>query len=220
MVFLEKEAVSLAPEIRRIDHAIAAIQSNLKGYRRERILPNVAFSAELNETLSRAGAGSTVPGGLSPVDDTAWSANLNLSLPVFQGGLIKTGIAKSNLQIEQLEYQKNYLIQQISLKVRAALLNLVTLSVNKEKSRISADLAKKNLLLVQDAYAKGKVSITSLADAQNTWVNADLNASNSGYMFLTGLFQMERAVGRYFVLMPESKKAEYTQRVIAELGQE
>ncbi|MCP5049368.1 MAG: TolC family protein [bacterium] len=215
--YLIERALDISPEVRQLDANIAVLNRSLASLKRKRFVPSLGLSAEAQRLVSRGGTGSDVP-GVNPLKNQ-WSIAINASLPVFQGGTADVEIQQARIQIKQLEDQRAQLVQLIELKVRAALLEVTVSRVNLESSRKSAEFAGKSLDLVRDAYSKGTVSITELADAQNNALNADLNAMNSVYEFLLGILETERATGRFTLMSSAGQQQEFFNRFKAYLEQ-
>ena len=193
--FSVAEALLNSPEISQFDASIEAQERNLESLRKKRYIPNMAFIAEKKHVFSRDGAGSD--SGLGDSQDDSWSASINLSLPLFEGGGTGIEIQKAEVLILQLKNQRLQVQQAIELRVRAALLGLTTQAVNLKSSQKAAHFSEKSLTLVQRAYKTGKASVVELSDAQNTSISANQNALNSEYEFLTELMKTERAVGHF-----------------------
>jgi len=203
--FSVTQALLNAPEIAQLDASIQGQERQLKSLRKKRYIPNVAFVAEKKRVFSRDGAGSDIE-GVDPEDDS-WSASINLSLPLFEGGEINLEARQAKVLILQLKHQRLQTQQAIELRVRAALLGLTTQAVNLKSSQRAAHYSDKSLSLVQGAYKTGKASVVELSDAQNIAISANQKALNSVYEFLTELMKTERAVGHFSFLDEEGVKS-------------
>ncbi len=80
-------------------------------------------------------------------------------------------------------------------------------------SKLAADAAAANLVLVTDAYSKGVVSIIDLLDAQNASLQAAEGADNAVYDFLVDVINMQRAVGQYDFLLSDDEAQIEAQRL-------
>ena len=209
--FLVSEALINAPEIAELNASIRSQERRLTSLKRKRYLPSVTFAAEKKRVSSRSGKGSDVAG--VDLEDDSWSASLNFSLPLFEGGAISVEAAQVSTVIMQLKDQRLQVQQLLEFRVRASLLGLVTQTVNLKSSRKAADFAAKQLILVQNAYRIGKASVVELSDAQNTSISSNQKALNSVYEFLTELLKTERAVGRFTILSDEEGQAAYISRL-------
>lgn len=209
--FLINEAALNSPEVRQLEASIDAQERRLSSFKVKRFVPSISLNSDAQHTFSRDGAGSDVA-GVDPDDDT-WSVALNLSVPLFEGGATGHNIQQTRIEISRLRDQRAQVLQSLELGVRGALLDLVNRRVNLISSRKSADFSKKSLDLVQDSYARGKVSIVDLLDAQNSSLSAELTALNSVYDFMISVLETERAVGRFTLLTSSSEQEEYFRRL-------
>ena len=150
--------------------------------------------------------------GVDPEDDS-WSVSVNLSIPLFEGGATSFNIQQTKIEIQKMRNQKAQLLQSLELNVRAAVLDLVNKRVNLISSKRSAEFSKKSLELVQDSYARGKVSIVDLLEAQNSSLSEELKALNSVYELMASLLETERAVGKFTLLTSPTEQDDYFKRL-------
>ena len=68
---------------------------------------------------------------------------------------------------------------------------------------------------MQDAYARGAVSILVLLDAQNAALVAEQVAENAIYDFMIDQMGVERAVGKFYLQMDETEAQDFVQRLEA-----
>lgn len=209
--FLVAEALLHSPEIKELEANGKALDRRLLNTRRKRYIPVAALSGEANHIFDRSGEGADIP-GVDP-EDNWWTVSANLSWPLYQGGAIRTQRARVQQEILKLQRQKNQLVQQLELKVRAAVLDLENRVINLESSEKSADFAQKRLVIVQDSYAKGQVSITDLINAQSEALATNLNSLNSAYEYLVSVFNMERATGRFSLFSSPEEITAYRSRM-------
>lgn len=74
-------------------------------------------------------------------------------------------------------------------------------------------MPKKSLVLVQDLYARGKVSVTELVNAQNESLSADLSYMNSVYDFLSAVFNLQRTIGRFSFFHSEQENMMFNEKM-------
>ena len=94
------------------------------------------------------------------------------------------------------------------------MLNLINEISNIELSQVSEETAKEALELTQTAYSSGAVNIIQLIDAQNNYLNAQLDRSNAIYNYLINALQLERFLGYYFLLNSKESNDAFTQRFL------
>ena len=209
--FLIVLALDDAPEIREIEANLTGLERQYLNYQKKRYLPTAALAAEAGHVFSRGGEGADVPG--AGVEDDQWSLSINLSWPLFTGGSTTINKVRTKQQISQLKKKMDNLVLGIEAGVRSAALDVTNKYIDLESSKESDLYAQKSLDLVQDSYAKGRVAISDLIDAQNDALNAQLGALNSAYEYLLSVFNLERATGRYRLFSTPEQKLEYEKRL-------
>jgi outer membrane protein len=213
--FFIEEAKKESKEIQQIDASIAALQRSLKSINRQRYIPVIGLGAEADYTFSKSGIGSDpvmLNGQPIENEDFQWYIGINASLPIFNGGEIFHKSDQTNIDILKLEQEKENLIQKINLNVRAKVLDLSLSVPDMELSKRSADFASKSYYMVQDAYAKGSISIVELTDAQTNMLNAELASINSIYNFHIDLLRIQRAISNFLFIKSEEEIEDFSSR--------
>jgi outer membrane protein len=77
----------------------------------------------------------------------------------------------------------------------------------------AADFARKSFVMVQDAYAKGAVSIVELTDAQTNMLNAEFSTYNSVYDFHKSLLSVQRVISKFILLEANDDLFEFSARL-------
>jgi len=211
--FLVAEAKSNAPELKALDHNIQAAERTSALYVRSRFLPTIALSGQYNYIFSREGKGSHYPTGSTPPDGY-YNAGVNFSLPIFQRNQLNLNRRKSLIQEQQLALQKESVELALDRNVYDIIHSLANQISNIQISRISAEAAKESLELTQTAYSSGAVSITSLIDAQQAYIQAQQQQTNATYNYLINIFQLERIIGYFFMLHSEAENHLFEQRFL------
>jgi outer membrane protein TolC len=209
--FLVKESLENSPELRQLDFLYKAYSRELKRYRRERFIPVATVAGEASHIFDRSGEGSDVKG--ADPEDNEWTIALNLSWPLYSKGKINLNRKKTEINIEKIETEIKNLSKTIEINVRSSILDLLNKIMNLEASETSADYAKKSLVLVQDLYARGKVSVTELVNAQNESLSADLSHMNSVYDFLSAVFNLQRTIGRFSFFHSEQENMMFNEKM-------
>ncbi len=213
--FMVDEGLAAAPELRRLDAAIAAQSRAAVAARRTYWVPTIGFQARWDERLSRSGAGSaqgfSLPGlSLPSADDSSWSLGLSAALTPFEGGTRRAAAVEAMLELDRLRLERDAAAERISQRIRSGIELARSSFAGIELSRQAEAAARKSLELVSDAYARGAVSILDLLDAQNAALNAGLLAANSIYDFFTDLMEVQRAANRFdFFLGPVERDLWY-----------
>ncbi len=201
--FMVREGLNAAPELRRIDAAIAAQERTYLSARRAFWSPDLALQGEITRIFSEDGAGSdgsalgSLPGSVSQADDTDWNVALSLTFPFFTGGAKDAERVRAWEELSRQRLDRRSTVEKIEERIRSAL-HLTSASYPSiTLSRSAAETARKNLELVTDSYSRGVVSIIDLIDAQNAALVADQGAANAVYDFLIDLMNVQRAIGRF-----------------------
>ena len=210
--FMVAEALAASPELAQVDAAVAAQARVLSSARSAYWVPTVALQAGLRGLFTEGGAGTdfspTLPAGLPDfsglipqANDLNWNIGLRISYPLFMGGARAATSAGAADDLAALRLEREAAAERIEQRVRSALHDFGASRAAIELSEDGARAAQQTLELVTDAYSRGTASVVDLLDAQNAAVVADLAAANAVYDFLVDLMEVERAVGRFSVLM-------------------
>jgi len=198
--FMVQEGLSISPEITQINASIAAQKQKLQVARRAYWSPEVTLQGSLSQTLDQQNSEkpAAIAGlGFPEKNDTDWTVSLTASLPLSTGGARRAHTAKATATLRQLQIDKQFISQILRERIRSSLQKTRASHPSIELSRDAANAAQKNLQLVTDAYARGKMSVTELLDAQNLALVAEQNASVAVYGFLIDLMSVYRAIGRF-----------------------
>lgn len=193
--FLVLEAVNANPNKKLLLENIRITEREWLRNKRLLYVPNVALQAQTTQVFDRGGDGSTeVPGGMEFLDNS-WQLGLSLSYPIFQGNGRRVDLQRSVVQLEQLDYSRQLLDQNLELSVKSSVLQLLNSTTNIVFSKTSSDNAQRNFELIQENYKQGQVIITQLIDAQQAALQARLSYALSIYDYMQAQLQLEFAVG-------------------------
>ena len=189
-----------APEIAMIEKQQATLELVLAQNKRRYYMPEVFAAAGYNYNIDKSGEGTelgiTIPGIdlPGPADDHEWNVSLNVNMPLYEGGGRSSDIEKTLADLKTLENTKIRVNQLVEQRTRSALFNLSKSWPNIFLSKKATDRAGKNLELVQAMYSQGKVTITTLIDAQNNKLIQELNSALAVYDYLSDLIEFQRAI--------------------------
>ncbi len=213
--FMVGEAFANLPEIKQIDANLAAQRRNLLSQQRAFFLPTLGLQGQYNLPIDNWG----YPEGVVPLDNfKTHSVALGLSFPIFQGGERNIDVQKSKISVAQIEDQRANLYNQLELQVRANMAIASASFNNMDLARQSATAAGRNFEIAQDNYQQGLLNITSLIDAQNALLGANINATNAVYTFVTDFINVERAVGSFYFLSTEAERDAFFQRFVQNIS--
>ncbi len=204
--FAVATALERAPELAELDASIRAQERRIKSLRRDFWLPDVAAQASLDDRFSESGAGSEID---SPADDSSWSVALNATLPLFASGGRRAEVDRAEADLEQLRTFRVATVQRIEEAVRSTMLATRASFTNVDLARQAAEAAAGNLALIQDAYARGAVSILELLDAQSASLRAETGAADAVYGFFTDLMRFQRTLSEFDFFVSEAARSEF-----------
>ena len=209
--YLVDEALKNAPEIKVLNHNMAATERSIELYEKGRYYPTVALQGQYNRTFSRHGEGQDpFPGG-TLLDDN-YNLAAVVSIPIFAQNQNNINQQTAIIQKDQINISRQNAELGIGANVRFNIFNLINQISNIQLSEISETAAKDALELTQTAYSSGSVNIIQLIDAQNNYLNAQLARTNAVYNFLINAIQLERSMGYYFLLHTDEENEQFRQR--------
>lgn len=188
-----QESLDLRPEIRQADTSIAAAKKGILLAKRS-VLPTFGVSWGFSYTPDAV--------GFSP-QTTTWEAVAQVSIPLYDGGLSRARITQAKADIATAETNRRQAVDQVTLEVRQAYLNLV-------QARNRVAVANQALAQAREAYRLARVryvaGVTStpgnsplleISDAQSALTQAESNQISALYDFNNARTQLDKAIGRY-----------------------
>ena len=189
-----------APELARLDAAVAAQERAVASARRAYWSPEVALRLALDHQVAESGAGSggglALPFPIELPDDTDWSLALRASLPLYEGGSRRAELTQAEESLEQLRLERNATAERLEQLIRSRLHSVRASYAGIKLSAEASVAARKTLELVTDAYSRGAVDILDLLDAQSAALVADLASGDALYRFLIDLVDFERSINQ------------------------
>ena len=228
--FLTSEGASLAPESRQLDAVIDAQERSLTSARLEYFVPTISAFGKYSNRFSQSTVTSPfqlpslssapppgtpgeaflyqVLGALSPAlpDNRDWSVGLQLSFNFFNGFATNAAVEQTSANLERYRIQKKAVSDKVALRIRVEMEKAKASHFSIEQARREQEAARKTLDIVTESYSRGGVSILSLLDAQNSALRADQVAANARYDFLFDYVSLQRAIGRFDVLMTQEDR--------------
>lgn len=204
-------ALDHAPELAQADAIVQSRHRALTAAKRSFFVPDVAVVSTGSRWVQRSGVGSTpIPGA---PDRDAWSVSLQVSLPIFTGGLRRAQLSQAHHELRASEADSSSAADAIEARTRAALHRTSSSYPSIALSAEAGAAANDNLAMVTDAYARGAVSITDLIDAQNTALSAGLASADAKYGFLIDFVNVLRATSDFAILLDPSAREAWLRRV-------
>jgi outer membrane protein TolC len=197
--FEVERALDNAPELKQINHLSQSARRQLDAGKRAYYIPDVSVNAQFGQNIAQGGVGAH--NNQFQKDD--WSVGFQASLPLFTSGARSAEVSKASHSLIQTQYQRENILESVEARVRAALQKTKGSFPIVRLSQDAAIAAKENFNMVSDSYASGIVSITSLIDAQNAVLSADLSAVDALYSFMIDWVEIQRSVANFDVLLSE-----------------
>lgn len=214
--FMAELGLVQSPELLAFEAAIAAQERSLDASRRAFYAPEIVFQGSVERPI-RGGVNSS--GGVFPPDlfpglaiespnDINWTLFFDVSLPLFTSGE-RPAIRDQDVEsLSRLRFERASAAQRVEQRIRSALHAAGAAHAGIQLAQQAAEAARRTLELVTDSYSRGAVSILGLLDAQNASVVADEAAENAVYDFLVRWMDVERSVGRIYLLVgPDEREA-------------
>lgn len=199
--FLVEDGLSMSPELKALDAAIAAQQRAFDSSTYAFFSPDLLLYGSIDHWLWEGGAGTGLDGVESPFpqkDDTDWAVGVELRFPLLTSGSRVFDRRQNSEELVRLKTERQALAQRIEQRIRSALHETGAAYANIRQRRDAADAANKNLELIIDAYSQGAVSILNLLDAQNSAFGSASLAADAVYLFLIKLMEVERSIGKFY----------------------
>ncbi len=135
--------------------------------------------------------------------DESTYATLNISMPIFEGGLRRAELGQARSVLRQAELRRFGLRRELELSVRRAFNRFMTDRKVIEASEKQLSFAKENYNMVFKQYKYGVSDNTDLIDADTTLVSAEMGLMRAGYDFKLSALELKRATG---VLLEEVER--------------
>ena len=198
--FMAAETLAESPELRRLDAAILAQERAVTAARRDLWSPTVRAGGDLSALRMTEGLEGLDPDDL-PFSITRpnalnWSVGVTASLPLFTGGARRAERARADEELAELRLARRAAAERIEQWLRSALHRAGASYAGIGLAEDAADAARRNLMLVTNAYEQGVLSILDLLDAQNAALIAEQGAATAVYDYLIDLMDAHRAGGR------------------------
>ncbi|MFB3896073.1 MAG: TolC family protein [bacterium] len=147
-------------------------------------LPNLYFGADY--TLDHADDSDT---------DHSWSANINLTMPIFDGYNIANQVkeAKADVLQSKLSYDKLQLA--VQTQVEQAILEIKKQQELINAAKEAVAVSQLALTMAQASFKNGLSTSLDVADAELVLTTAKTNLAQAIYSYLSGLAALENAIG-------------------------
>lgn len=168
---LPSDVLLRRPDVLQAEHTLRAANANI-GAARAAFFPSISLTGSY-------GSASPELSGLFESGTRAWSVVPSISIPIFQGGRLRAGLAsaKADQSIALAQYEKA--IQSGFREVADALALTRTLADQRQARTDLVDAAQRAYDLSQARYKAGRDSYLTLLDAQRTLYTAQQGLINT-----------------------------------------
>lgn len=198
-VILEDYDFSTRTEIKLLEKQTQLLELN-RDSKKADYYPNLSLTGN----LGYMGIGEKLPFFGNAASKSPFSAiGLNLSIPIFNGGLTKAKINQATIQLRQAEVELENTKLALSLandNARAQIKNSL-LTINTNRSNVG--LAKEVLSDTENNYKNGLATLTEVLDAENAYADAQNNLNTSLLNFKIAEIQLIKAKGQLKSLVNE-----------------
>jgi outer membrane protein len=188
-----REALQTRPEILQADTNIAAARKGILLAQRSQ-LPTLGVSWNLTYAPDVAGFGA---------QQTTWAAVAQLSVPLYEGGVARARVRQARADVATAETNRRISLDQVTLEVRQAYLNLVQARDRVAVANQALAEARESFRLARVRYNAGVSEqsgispLLEVSDAQAALTQAENNQVSALYDYNNARAQLDKAVGRY-----------------------
>ncbi len=187
-------AYSYRPDIKQQESSISAAKYNMMIAWINR-MPTLTLTAGYNVYAEKF-AFEGLPLNRTNLDDNSdWSVGMNLSFPIFDGGIKSRAIRKANIDLNNARLEYEDLKRQVELEVKSAYINLENASKKIELTERQVASAEESYEAALGRYKNGLAPITEVIDAEVAFTEGKVNFINSKYGFLEAEALLKRAIG-------------------------
>ena len=186
------EAIRTRPEVLEGNASVAAAEKGVAYARRSR-LPSLSVTAGYTVQPNFA--------GFTPANQG--SIGLNFSIPIIDNGVSRAREREARAQVAQVEVDRRTSIDQVTLDVQTAYVNLQQARERVKVATVGVQQAREAFRLAQ-IRARAGVSASptqspqiELSNAQVALAQAETNRVNALYDYNAARTSLDRAVGRY-----------------------
>jgi outer membrane protein TolC len=179
----------------RPEAVVSRLQAEIAGRQREAAWWALAPSLGLSGLLRWANAA-----GFGP--NTVWSVSVNVTVPIYDGGLRYADLAESGSRLREAEAQRVSLERRIAEDIVDARLTLESARAQRENARNSVELARQNVELVFTQYRAGTATRLELADATTALRSAEAEFVRESVQVQLAALRLARSVGTFRPLEP------------------
>ncbi|MGQ8366839.1 efflux transporter outer membrane subunit [Glaciecola sp. 1036] len=181
------ELISRKPGIQSAWYSLMS-QNEALGIAHKNRYPSLSFSASLGDSADSYS-------NLLSSSELAWSLLGNLTVPIFQGGLLKAQEEKARLALKQSEEIYIATLLDAFADVENTLTQENNLQIQYAKTFSASEYAQRAQDIAFQQYQRGLVTYTTVLDAQDRAYSAQINLINLAYQRLENQILLRLALG-------------------------
>lgn len=199
-VFLEPQ--TLDPPAEDLDHLKESALLNRDDYIGAKLNRNIAAEyvtivkgGHFAQVYAEAGLTYLDSRPMTAMDATTYYGGLRLTIPLFEGGLMKAEVAEARSKQRQADLSAEFLRKSIESEVREAFVNLQTDASVLENARLQMGYARDNFDAVEGLFAEGLMPSLSLIDAEQALTFAEREVVNATYDRQVAILRLKKSIG-------------------------
>jgi outer membrane protein TolC len=203
---LVKFALDNSPETRVLADRMEALDIQYRQRQRLWYVPVFNLSATYGYDFYRSPE-------LNDVDPDRYVIGVYGTYPLYVGGGRSREIGRVASELATLRQEMDLTGDRVERRTRTAVQRVGSTFPVIRLSRMAAESAEKNFIVVQDKYTQGLVNVTDLLEAQNETFVTDQAAGASVYVFLQDLVELQRAIAWFEDDKTPEQIDEFVQRI-------
>lgn len=128
-------------------------------------------------------------------EGTVYYGGLRLSIPIFEGGLMKAEVSEAKSKLRQAELSTAFLERSIDTDVNESYVNLQTVSSVLDTVKLQYEDARENFNAVESLFSQGLAPSLSLIDAQQALFLAERELVNATYDQQIAILRLKKSIG-------------------------
>ena len=128
--------------------------------------------------------------------DEMWTLGLQVSLPVFDGGVINANIRQTKTQLDRTQESYAQSVADAQAALAAAQANVSAARVRVEAARLAWDRAREAYRIMELSYKTGKTSLTDALVAQSASTNAEAVYDQAVYDEISAVVDLKAVYGQ------------------------
>ena len=198
---LVDEVIYLSPETTKLRAAIAMKKAEISNYAQKFIMPNAKLSLEYGTQFDRQLPYGTLGHyALAPyvpyigLDEHSTRVMIAAQWKPIEGGTKVAEIARCKAELNELNAYLEQVNTELEMNVREVVNRAIAKYFMIEKSYKAMFAEGENYQMVKSRYMMGESPINQLADAQQLYTKAKIDALNSQYEFFKELVWVQRGL--------------------------